>query len=122
MTFEKPQTGVTTDKATGVLNLGCGPEPENINLKGVQQALENLLMTPPDKLISICDIDRAIFTGAIFYWRYASELAREELRQKAGVLALTSHWKNGHHHFTKLRAKKLHTIFRERFQIELRIC
>ncbi len=139
--FQKPQRGITLDftglseedaialvmrtNATApphpsTINLGCGPEPDGIDLDAVRLAAGALLSAPSGKPLGDVKVDLAKSTGAWFYWCYACALAENELKATLGKDAAyevihgdeRSRWQ-------ALKADKFRWVFRERFGVEL---
>jgi hypothetical protein len=142
--FEKPQAGVSVD-LTGLteeeaiarvsamqaslpphpstINLGCGPEPQNVNLDAVLLALRALSAEEPgDGGIPSAKIEFAERTGAWFYWSYACRLAAAEIKathDESTAIELIYGEDLGRDTYYRVRREKLRWVVRERFGIEL---
>lgn len=139
--FEKPQEGVKPD-LTGLseeeavalvmrinetapphpstINLGCGPEPENVDVEAVCLASSALLSVPAGQTLPDMKIELAKRTGAWFYWCYAIALVSKELEDTMGRGAATEViYGDDRSRYHQLRAEKFRWVIRERFAVEL---
>jgi hypothetical protein len=141
LVFEKPQAGVQVDftglsEAEAVaklmaindrlpphpstINLGCGPEPEDINLEAVTLALSAMMSVGDGEPIDSARMEFANRTGARFYWRYATKLAINELNSEMSEdEADEAIYGEQRAVFCQRRRQKLRWVFKERFGIDL---
>lgn len=103
--------------APHTLNLGCGPEPENLNEDALCFAASALLSVPAGETLGEPRIDLAQRTGAWFYWRYAGRLAEQELTTQHGRDAALDiiHDDENRIPYTTLRREKFRWVLKERF-------
>lgn len=99
------------------LNLGCGPEPEGIDIVAATHAARCLVHSPGQVSAAI---HFAKDTGAWFYWTYSVRLLAKELRAQFGIDGADDIiYNDDRQNYNDLRAEKMRWVFKERFGIEL---
>lgn len=101
------------------INLGCGPEPANVDIDAVRASVDELMAVKANTPADMNVVGRAERSGAFFYWRYATALAYKQLKQTRGE-AEADRLSRGDDRteFCALRNEKMRGVMKDRFGID----
>lgn len=102
------------------INLGCGPEPANVDADALRQSVAELMAVKPNSSVDMGVIGRAEAAKAFFYWRYATELAKKHLRQtRSEEEANRLIGGDDRTELCTLRNEKMRYVMKARFDIDM---
>lgn len=102
------------------INLGCGPEPANVDVDSVRRSVAELMAIQANTQTDMNVVGRAESSRAFFYWRYATELAKKHIRQtKSEDEANRIINGDDRTEFCALRNEKMRGVMKARFDIDM---